>query len=224
MGMSPGRPHHEQSNAPPDETVRDDISRQRRKQMVSRLFFLTCMLAGVAMPLAAQTTGAGPAQQLSPSLAGSTSAMHATIRQNLAEAADAMPAEKYSFQPTPQVRTFAQLVGHVINANRTFCAQAAGEKPSAGRNYEEVGVKAALVTALNEALAACDRAYAETTDANFGQAVTVGPAATPTNTTRGAVLIFNTAHNNEHYGNLVVYMRLNGHVPPSTARTQQPKK
>jgi uncharacterized damage-inducible protein DinB len=42
-------------------------------------------------------------------------------------------------------------------------------------------------------------------------------------TARGAVLTFNTAHNNEHYGNLVVYMRLKGHVPPSTARTQKPK-
>ena len=40
-------------------------------------------------------------------------------------------------------------------------------------------------------------------------------------TTRGAVLVFNTTHNNEHYGNMIVYMRLKGHVPPSTARTQQ---
>jgi uncharacterized damage-inducible protein DinB len=40
---------------------------------------------------------------------------------------------------------------------------------------------------------------------------------------RGSVLIFNTTHNNEHYGNLVVYMRLKGHVPPSTARAQSKK-
>jgi uncharacterized damage-inducible protein DinB len=147
--------------------------------------------------------------------------MHATIRQNLAEAAVAMPAEEYSFRPTPQVRTFAQLLGHVINANRLFCSQAAGEKPSAGRNYEEVADKAALISALDEALGACDRAYAATTDVSFGLPVTVGSTTAPTTTTRGAVLIFNTAHNNEHYGNLVVYMRLKGHVPPSTARTQQ---
>ena len=42
-------------------------------------------------------------------------------------------------------------------------------------------------------------------------------------TARGAMLMFNTTHNNEHYGNVVVYLRLKGHVPPSTARTQQPK-
>jgi uncharacterized damage-inducible protein DinB len=38
---------------------------------------------------------------------------------------------------------------------------------------------------------------------------------------RGSVLVFNTTHNNEHYGNLIVYMRLKGHVPPSTARAQK---
>jgi len=35
------------------------------------------------------------------------------------------------------------------------------------------------------------------------------------------VLMFNTTHNNEHYGNMVVYMRLKNDVPPSTARTQK---
>jgi len=41
---------------------------------------------------------------------------------------------------------------------------------------------------------------------------------------RGAILMFNTTHNNEHYGNIVVYMRLKGHVPPSTASAGQPRK
>ena len=41
---------------------------------------------------------------------------------------------------------------------------------------------------------------------------------------RGAVLIFNTTHNTEHYGNIVVYLRLKGQTPPSTARAQAPKK
>jgi hypothetical protein len=40
-------------------------------------------------------------------------------------------------------------------------------------------------------------------------------------TTRGLVLMFNTTHNNEHYGNLVVYLRLRNIVPPSTARVQK---
>ena len=55
--------------------------------------------------------------------------MHSTIRTNLADAAEAMTEADYAFRPTPAVRTFAQLVGHIAAANIFFCAQAAGEKP-----------------------------------------------------------------------------------------------
>jgi uncharacterized damage-inducible protein DinB len=151
--------------------------------------------------------------------------MHATIRQNLAEAAESMPADEYSFRPTPQVRTFGQIIGHLVNANFFFCSQAAGEKSAATADYEQITAKAALVKALNDSLVYCDRVYAATTEANFTQPVQIEPGLgmRSTNTVRGAVLIFNIAHNNEHYGNIVVYMRLKGHVPPSTARAQQPK-
>src|SRR5262249_32630482 len=93
-------------------------------------------------------------------------------------------------------------------------------------NYETVADKAALVTALNEALAYCDGVYAATTDAEFAKPVTLTgfPGMNPkTDTTRGAVLMFNTTHNNEHYGNAVVYLRLKGKVPPSTARSRAPR-
>jgi len=155
-----------------------------------------------------------------------TGSMHATIRRNLAEAAQAMPPDEYSFRPTPEVRTFAQLVGHVINANWFFCSQAKQEKPPAATNHEQLTDKAALVKALNDSLAYCDTAYSETTDANFNQPVQIqsGAGMGPANTVRGAILVFNTTHNNEHYGNIVVYMRLKGHVPPSTAGAKQPGK
>jgi len=62
-----------------------------------------------------------------------------------------------------------------------------------------------------------------TTDATFNTPVTMPAPSGGTKTTRGAMLIFNTTHNNEHYGNIVVYLRRKGHVPPSTARTQPSK-
>jgi hypothetical protein len=78
--------------------------------------------------------------------------------------------------------------------------------PAATGGFEKLTDKAALVKALNDSLAYCDAAYESTTDANFGEAVTtpaIGPMqATPT--LRGLVLMFNTTHNNEHYGNVVV--------------------
>jgi uncharacterized damage-inducible protein DinB len=175
----------------------------------------------------AQTSDGGFDKALSPSLAATAKAMHATIRRDLAEAADAMPAEDYAFKPTPDVRSFAQLVGHVANANFFFCSQAKGTASPSTTNFERVAEKAALIKALTDALAYCDAVYESTTDADFNQPVTMNGfpgmnAKTPT--TRGAVLMFNTTHNNEHYGNVVVYLRLKGKVPPSTARSQAPKR
>jgi uncharacterized damage-inducible protein DinB len=174
----------------------------------------------------AQTSDGGFDKALSPSLASSAKAMHMTIRRNLAEAADAMPAEDYGFKPTPDVRSFAQLVGHVINANFFFCSQAKSAAMPTTTNFERVADKAALIKGLTDALAFCDTVYESTSDADFTQAVTLNgfPGMNPkTETSRGAVLMFNTTHNNEHYGNIVVYLRLKGKVPPSTARSQAPK-
>ena len=190
------------------------------------LLILACVFAYVTLPAAsAQTTDAGYADELSPSLAGGAKAMHAAIRRDLAEAAENMPADEYGFRPTPQVRTFGQIIGHVVDANFFFCAEAAGEKSPATADYEQITAKAALVKALNDSLVYCDGVYAATTDANFIQPVQIAhiDSMGSSNTVRGAVLMYNIAHNNEHYGNIVLYMRLKGHVPPSTARVQQRK-
>jgi uncharacterized damage-inducible protein DinB len=185
-----------------------------------RIFALSLLLTCLAKPAVAQTTDGGFNEALSTSMAASVKAMHATIRRNLAEAAAGMPAEEYAFKPTPQVRSFAELVGHVVNANFFFCSQAKGEGSPSTQNHERVADKAALVKALNESLAYCDAVYTATTDANFGQVVKLAGPNGGTQASRGSVLVFNTTHNNEHYGNIVVYMRLKGHVPPSTARAQ----
>ena len=177
----------------------------------------------------AQTSDGGFDRALSTSLASSAKAMFATIQRDLADAAAAMPAEEYGFKPHPDSRTFAALVGHVASANYFFCSMATGASPmstpGAKGSYEKQTDKAVLVKALNDSFEYCGAAYDATTDANFGDAVTTpafGPM-TSTRTLRGLLLMFNTTHNNEHYGNVVVYMRAKGHVPPSTARRETPK-
>ncbi|MGE0445952.1 MAG: DinB family protein [Vicinamibacterales bacterium] len=186
-----------------------------------RLFLLaSSLLIATASPLSAQTSDGGADVLLKPSPAESARNLHATIRRNLQETAEAMPAVDYDFKPTADVRSFAQVVGHLANGNFFFCAQAAGEPPSTTNNEALTG-KAAVLKALTDSLAYCDRVYGATTDANVDAAVTLRMASGATQTTRGSVLAFNTAHNNEHYGNLVIYLRLKGIVPPSTARAQQ---
>ena len=93
-----------------------------------------------------------------------------------------------------------------------LCAAAAGEKPPQSGIEKSTTAKAALVKALNESIAYCDKVMDGMTDAK-GMEVTkffFGP------TTRFGILSFNTAHSYEHYGNLVTYMRLKGIVPPSS--------
>ena len=178
-------------------------------------------VANLATTMFAQTSDAGADQALSNSLAATAKAMHASIRRNLAEAAESMPAENYGFRPAEQIRTFAQLIGHVTNANLFFCSAAKGEPFPSKVNAETLTAKDAAVKALADSLTYCDAVYKDTTDANFGDRARIaGLGNKPTETIRGAILMFNTTHNNEHYGNIVVYLRLKGVVPPSTARTQ----
>jgi uncharacterized damage-inducible protein DinB len=190
--------------------------------MMRPLALSLCLLCA-STKASSQTTDGGFAEALSPSMAAVVKLMHATIRRNLAEAAESMPADEYAFKPTPQVRSFGELVGHIVNANFFFCSQAKGEASPSTTNHERTTDKAGLVKALRDSLAYCDAAYGTTTDANFNQLVKITGPSSGSQAARGAVLVFNTTHNNEHYGNVVVYMRLKGHVPPSTARTQPPK-
>src|SRR6187549_2435022 len=123
-----------------------------KETIMRRALTIAALVACAAAPGAAQTSDGGADQLLSPSMAASVRAMHGVIRRNLAEAAAAMPAADYAFKPTPQVRSFGQLIGHVVNANFYFCSQARGEKMPSATDFEKTAEKEALVKALNEAL------------------------------------------------------------------------
>ena len=137
--------------------------------MTGRTILLSLCLIGLTLPARAQTTDAGFWEALSPSMATMTKTMHGTIRRNIAEAAEAMTADDYGFKPTPQVRSFGELIGHVVFANYLMCSQATGQKSPAATNFATVADRAVLIKGLNDALAYCDSAYAATTDANFAQ-------------------------------------------------------
>ena len=134
------------------------------------------------------------------------------LKGNLSKTAEKVPEDVYAFKPTPEVRSFGQLIGHVADSHFSICAAAAGEKPTQSGIEKSATTKVALVKALNESIAYCDKVIAGMDDTK-GVEVTkffTGP------TTRHGVLWFNTSHSYEHYGNLVTYMRLKGIVPPSS--------
>jgi uncharacterized damage-inducible protein DinB len=185
---------------------------------------LALCLAGLAPSVFAQTSDGGADQALATSMPAVAKAMHATIRRNLAQAAESMPANDYAFKPTSEVRSCARSIGQVANSNFFFCSEAAGAPFPWKSDAETLTTKADVLKVLLESLKYCDTIYQETTDSNFNQRANLAGLGKPSQTTRGAILMFNTTHNNEHYGNLVVYLRLKGIVPPSTARGQAAKR
>lgn len=145
-------------------------------------------------------------------LSSFTKTMYGQTKSVLLRSAEKMPEENYSFKPTEAVRGFGQIVGHVADAQYLFCSVALGEK-NPGLDIEKTKTsKADLVAALKDAFAYCDKAYNGMTDATGSQIVKFFGRDMP----KLGVLAFNSAHNMEHYGNIVTYMRLKNIIPPSS--------
>ena len=147
-------------------------------------------------------------------IVGSVTPRYAELSGWLVKTAEQVPESLYAFKPTPAVRSISQLIGHVASAQFMFCAAAMAETAPANPDYEKVTDKATLVAAIKASTAYCDRAY-KMSDADAMLQTKLFGSMT---LTRLGALIFNATHDGEHYGNLVVYMRLNGIVPPSSQK------
>ncbi len=175
--------------------------------------------AALSSAVAFAQMGGGQPQTVS--LAAGLQRAYAAVKQNLTGSAEMMPEADYGFKPTPQIRAFAQLFGHVSNAMYGQCAAARGEaNPNQGKNLEEQMTKADVTKSLAAAFAFCDPAFASLTDANATEMVKQGN----NQVARGSILAGLIAHDNEMYGTSAVYLRLKGHVPPSTERMQQMRR
>jgi uncharacterized damage-inducible protein DinB len=131
---------------------------------------------------------------------------------NVTQAAQDVPDSLYSFRPVPTVRTLGQLFGHVAGAQNYICSLILGdpERPEDGIE-KSVTTKAGLVAALKASTEYCTRAYA-ISDAAAQKHATFHKR----DLSKLFLLALNAAHDNEHYGNIVTYMRMNGMVPPSS--------
>jgi uncharacterized damage-inducible protein DinB len=143
---------------------------------------------------------------------------YARVKDVLLKSAEKMPEENYSFKPVDTVRSFGQIVGHVADAQYTFCSIALGEKNPAPDIEHTKTSKADLIAALNTAFAYCDKAYGGMTDATAVQTIKLFGNDAP----RLSALTVNNMHDLEHYGNLATYMRMKNIVPPSSEQQQAP--
>ena len=144
---------------------------------------------------------------------------YAYVRGNLIGSAEKMPAEHFSFRPSPDVRTYAELFGHTMQAQYGYCSTVKGmANPTAGKELEKtVTDKAGVIQMVKDAFAYCDDLFAKLTDQNALEIITGGVPPNQRQLARANQLTMLVVHGNEHYGNLVTYMRIKGIVPPSSS-------
>ncbi len=171
---------------------------------MKKLFFLAA-LPFVILPLQAQSSD--------PLSAGAKS-LYAMAKNNVLKSAEEMPESDYSFKPTEGVRTFGQLVGHVADGQYEFCSSVVGDNAQPPEVEKNKTTKADLIAGLKTAFAYCDKAYNGLTDAQAASVVKFFGR----DMAKLSVLNFNTAHTDEHYGNMVTYLRMKGLVPPSSKK------
>jgi uncharacterized damage-inducible protein DinB len=126
------------------------------------------------------------------------------------QAAEELTAAEYNYRPVETVRTIGQLFGHVANANYMICATIAGEESPSKADLEKAS-RDEIIAGLKGAADYCSKVAESSSKRHHDPVTLFGMNGDVTWATS-----FNAAHNAEHYGNIVTYMRMMGKVPPSS--------
>jgi uncharacterized damage-inducible protein DinB len=176
---------------------------------------MRCLTLGVVLSTFVSAAHAQPAKgpdAATNPLSAAIYSQYVPLKGYIVKSADEMPDASYSFKPAPTVRSYGQLIGHLADSQYEFCAAAKGEKSPRENIEKTVTTKADLIKALNDAFTYCDGLYATLQDSKLPEKVAFfgGQQA------RLYIVTLNVAHNDEHYGNIVTYLRIKGLVPPSS--------
>lgn len=135
--------------------------------------------------------------------------------KNLIAAAEAFPADKYSYKPTAAQMSVGDIVVHLAQGNDYLCGTIGGMKAPDRTKIAATDGKDALLARLRETFAFCDQALASVTDANLGEEL---PFFGGRKMTRAAVMTLTTGDWADHYSQYANYLRLNGMLPPTARR------
>ena len=190
-----------------------------------------CCLAlsiGGLTAVAQMGAGAGPAVGSTATVSSAFDSQLSVIETEMMGAVKAMPADKYNFAPSAAifapsqktefatVRTFAQQATHVAEANYFFYGIVSGLKPDIDvKGVEKLTGKDEIVSALAASFAYAHKAMATLTP---GNAFEVIKSPEPGFQTRATLASFGVSHGFDHYGQMVEYLRMNGIVPPASAK------
>jgi len=168
---------------------------------------------GISVSLLASIASAQIAQDLpNPStapnpLTNTLSLFRSNMQDKIMKSAEAMPESKYSYRPTPDVRSFSEILNHLADISYFLCSNAKGEAtpPSAATRTS----KTEIIASLKGSFDYCDGAFSGFTDAHLND-----PADFFGHRTNKMFISTQVGnHDALHYGNLVTYLRLNGIEP-----------
>jgi DinB superfamily len=195
-------------------------------------FVAVTMLMSAGAGMAQQAAPAGSAPKAAPASGAATPAPDLTpvanpvsgylkngvtrYQKNMVAGAEAMPAEKYGFKPSPEMNSYGHLMMHIAEANNTFCSKISGQAAPEVK-LAETDPKDKLVGAVKDSFAFCATALANVDDSKLGEQIVLfgnRPIS------RGGALVALGGSWTDHYATQAIYLRLNGILPP----TAQPEK
>lgn len=201
-----------------------------------------CLLLVLSFAISALGQGAAPAKpatpapqaqttpQPPPTIAGVVDRQISQLEKQVLDLADAMPEDKFDFNPTnlnlkdsrDPVRTFALELKHMATGNYAFWSPLTGDPMPAGikgpNGPDDIKTKADIMKYLKDSFALGHKAAATLTAANVVENVPFRQGQAP----RLYLATFAVEHAYDHYGQLVVYLRMSGITPPGS-RIAPPK-
>jgi len=196
--------------------------------MTKNSFRVSVVVAALALlgtnPGLAQTPGgaapaaggavAAPSSFPATSFLTPTKATWESTRSLVLGIVEVMPEDKYDFKPTPAVRTFRENVIHLIGENYTFFGRVSGETLPSNARFDTLKSRDEIVKALRESYDYGSKVWAGLTEE---KALELIEGRGGQRVQRWSFILVAIQDNMNHYGNLVVYVRLNGLVPPRSA-------
>lgn len=186
--------------------------------------FTTLLVVGIASTAGAQgqggqRRGGGPPPPARPTittLAGDITQDWTGLKELTVNAADAMPADKFGFKATPAQRSYGEQLMHIVEVNVLLLGTLGATTPAPAINMM-AKTKAEIMTALRQSFDYGETVVKQFSDQQFNERVTP-PAFFGPSASRIRVTYFAMQHTQDTYGQMVVYLRLNGIVPPASRR------
>jgi len=186
----------------------------KNASLVAGAALLALALAQTASAQGRQRGGASTPPLVITTLAGDVQADWAVQKELFVNAADAMPNDKFGFKPTPAQRSYGEQIMHVVQANAVGLGMLGGKTPAPVINMK-AATKAEVMTALRQSMDYGEAVLKEFTDQQLNERVT-GPRYMGPSASRLRLIYSSLQHTMDIYGQMVVYLRLNGILPPAS--------